>query len=150
VLAAIGIEKPGNLGALARSADAFGVHGLIAAGGTDLWNPNTVRASLGSIFMIPVAAMEPEQVVPELRAQGMRLLAATPAGEIDLDAAEWEGKIAILVGSEEKGLSREILSSVDQRVRIPMYGSADSLNVSVTAGILLYEANRRRRRGGAP
>ncbi|HET9886862.1 MAG TPA: RNA methyltransferase, partial [bacterium] len=147
VMVAVGIEKPGNLGALARSADAFGVNGLIVSGGTDLWNPNTVRASLGSIFTIPVAVMETERIVPELHALGLRLTAATPAGETVLDDASWDGKIALLVGSEERGLPAEILRAVDVRVRIPMQGSVDSLNVSVTAGILLHEAHRRRRRG---
>jgi TrmH family RNA methyltransferase len=151
VLVAVGIEKPGNLGALARSADAFGASGLIAAGsGTDLWNPNTVRASLGSIFSIPAAAMEIERLVPGLRDLGFRLIAATPSGETDLDDASWDGKIALMVGSEEKGLPPEILSAVDVRVRIAMQGSVDSLNVSVTAGILLHEAHRRRRTRSAP
>jgi TrmH family RNA methyltransferase len=151
VLVAVGIEKPGNLGALARSADAFGASGLIAAGGgTDLWNPNAVRASLGSIFSIPAAAMEIERLVPELRDLGFRLVAATPLGETDLDDVSWDGKIALLVGSEEKGLPPEILRAVDVRVRIAMQGSVDSLNVSVTAGILLHEAHRRRRSRSAP
>ena len=149
VLVAVGIEKPGNLGALARSADAFGANGLIASGGTDLWNPNTVRASLGSIFTIPVAVVETERIVPELRALGLRLMAAAPSGETVLEDAPWEGKIALLVGSEEKGLPAEILRAVDVRVRIPMQGSVDSLNVSVTAGILLHEAHRRRRRSAS-
>lgn len=147
VLVAVGIEKPGNLGALARSADAFGAAGLIAAGGgTDLWNPNTVRASLGSIFTIPVAVLESERIIAELRALGLRLMAASPAGETVLEDAPWEGRIALIVGSEEKGLPPEILRAVDVRVRIPMEGSVDSLNVSVTAGILLHEAHRRRMR----
>ena len=145
VLVAVGIEKPGNLGALARSADAFGASGLISAGGTDLWNPNTVRASLGSIFTIPTGVLEMERVIPELRAMGLRLVAASPSGETVLDDASWEGKIALLVGSEEEGLPPEILRAVDVRVKIPMQGSVDSLNVSVTAGILLHEAHRRRK-----
>ncbi len=146
VLAAIGIEKPGNLGALARSADAFGADALVAAGGTDFWNPNVIRASIGSIFALRLATLNVEQVVPELRARGLRLVAATPAGEKRVDAVDLGGATALVVGSEEKGLPASILQACDERVHVPMHGSADSLNVSVTAGILLYEADRQRRR----
>ncbi len=145
VVAAVDLEKPGNLGALARSADAFGANGLLAAGGTDLWNPNTVRASVGSIFALPTAAVPVGEVVPVLRARGLRLVAATPAGEAALPDADLTGGVALLFGSEEHGLPREILDAADVRVAIPMRGAADSLNVSVTAGILLYEASRQRR-----
>jgi TrmH family RNA methyltransferase len=146
VLVAVGVEKPGNLGALARSADAFGADALVAAGGTDFWNPNTIRASVGSIFALRLAALDVEQVVPELRARGLRLVAASPAGEKAVDAVDLTGAVALVVGSEETGLPVAILHACDERVRVPMRGEADSLNVSVSAGILLYEADRQRRR----
>jgi RNA methyltransferase, TrmH family len=146
VLAAIGIEKPGNLGALARSADALGVDALAVAGGTDLWNPNTIRASVGSIFALRLAILDVEQAAAELRARGLRLIGASPTAAGRVDAADLRGAIALLVGSEEEGLPAAILDACDERVRVPMRGSADSLNVSVTAGILLYEADRQRRR----
>jgi TrmH family RNA methyltransferase len=88
--------------------------------------------------------MDAEQVAQVLRARGFRLIAATPSGETELARADLSGNVAILVGSEEEGLPRAILEGADARVRIPMRGAADSLNVSVTAGILLYEASRQR------
>jgi TrmH family RNA methyltransferase len=145
VLAAIGIEKPGNLGALARSADALGVDAFAVAGGTDLWNPNTIRASVGSIFGLRLAVLDESQVVAALRARGLRLVGASPAAAERVDAVDLRGPLALLVGSEEEGLPGAILDACDARVRVPMRGTADSLNVSVTAGILLYEADRQRR-----
>lgn len=150
VVVAVGLEKPGNLGALARSADAFGADGLVVAGGTDPWNPNAIRASVGSIFALRLAVVGVEALVPMLKARGLRVVAASPNGETPLPNADLGGGVALLVGSEEEGLPREVLSAADVRVAIPMRaGAADSLNVSVTAGILLYEAERRRRTGDA-
>jgi TrmH family RNA methyltransferase len=146
VLAATGIEKPGNLGALLRSADAFGVDALVVEGGTDLWNPNVVRASLGCLFTVPVAEARSGELVPWLRANRLRLVAASPEAETALDEADLTGAVALLVGSEGEGLGGEALAAADVRVRIPMRGAADSLNVSVAAGILLYEAARQRAR----
>jgi TrmH family RNA methyltransferase len=146
VLAAIGIEKPGNLGALLRSADAFGVDALVVAGGTDLWNPNVVRASLGCVFTVPVAEATEEALVVWLAERGVRLVAASPGAGVPLPEADLRGAVALLLGSEEQGLGGEALAAAEVRVRIPMKGSADSLNVSVAAGILLYEAARQRAR----
>jgi len=146
VLAATGIEKPGNLGALLRSADAFGVDALVVEGGTDLWNPNVVRASLGCLFTVPVATVPEGTLVGWLRERGLRMAAATPDGTVAPDEADLSGPLAILVGSEEKGLETATREAAEIRLRIPMRGAADSLNVSVAAGILLYEADRQRKR----
>jgi len=144
VLAAVGIEKPGNVGALLRSADAFGADALVVEGGTDLWNPNVVRASLGCLFTVPLACPPPGGLPGWLETAGLRVVAATPAGarlprEVDLT-----GGVVLLVGSEEQGLPGSLIAAAHERVRIPMRGRADSLNVSVSAGVLLYEADRQR------
>ncbi len=146
VLAASGIEKPGNVGALLRSADAFGVDAFVVEGGTDLWNPNVVRASLGCLFSVPVAEAPGGRLFPWLREQGLRLVAATPRGDVLPDRAPLTGPVAVVLGSEEHGLDDRSIDTADVRVRIPMRGQADSLNVSVSAGVLLYEADRQRSR----
>jgi TrmH family RNA methyltransferase len=144
VLAAMGVEKPGNVGALLRSADAFGAAAVVTEGGTDLWNPNVVRASLGCLFTVPVAAAPAGALLPWLREQGLRITAAAIDGAVAPHRADLTGGVAILVGSEQRGLPAEIQAAADVRVRIPMRGAVDSLNVSVAAGVLLYEASRQR------
>ncbi len=146
VLAASGIEKPGNVGALLRSADAFGVDAFVVEGGTDLWNPNVVRASLGCLFTVPLAVVPAGSLLAWLRERSFRVVAASPEANKTPSAADLRGRVAILVGSEEHGLEASILAASDERVRIPMRGRADSLNVSVSAGVLLYEADRQRSR----
>lgn len=144
VLATIGVEKPGNVGALLRSADAFGASALVAEGGTDLWNPNVVRASLGCLFTVPVAAVPPGGLVPWLSARDLRVVAATPDADRLPRDADLSGAVALVLGAEDAGLPPEILEVAHERVRIPMRGRADSLNVSVSAAVLLYEADRQR------
>ena len=146
VLAASGIEKPGNLGALLRSADAFGVDAFVVEGGTDLWNPNVVRASLGCLFTVPVATVPSGGLGSWLEASGLRVVAATPDGGGLPEHIDLRGGVALLLGSEEHGLEPGLIARADARVRIPMRGRADSLNVSVSAGVLLYEADRQRSR----
>jgi TrmH family RNA methyltransferase len=146
VLAATGIEKPGNLGALLRSADAFGADAFVVEGGTDLWNPNVVRASLGTLFTVPVAAAPAGSLRTWLAETGLRIVAATPRGESLPAGIDLRGPVALLLGSEEHGLDEDAIAGADARVRIPMRGKADSLNVSVSAGVLLYEADRQRSR----
>jgi TrmH family RNA methyltransferase len=146
VLAASAIEKPGNVGALLRSADAFGVDAFVVEGGTDLFNPNVVRASLGCLFTVPLAAVPAGTLVEWLRGKGLRVVAATPEGERTPDRTDFSGSVAIVVGSEDDGLAVGATRAADERVRIPMRGRADSLNVSVSAAVLLYEADRQRAR----
>lgn len=143
-------EKPGNLGAILRTADAAGVDALIAcnsegAAGTDLHNPNTVRASLGTIFSVPLAEGTSAQVIAALRRRGIRIAAATPEGATLYTDADLRGPLAIVLGSEAHGLSTAWLEAADVRVVIPMFGQADSLNLAASAAILLYEAVRQRR-----
>lgn len=146
VLVLDGIEKPGNLGALLRTADATGVDLVIVTGaGTDLHNPNVIRASQGSVFAVaPVAAGDAEALA-FLRSAGIKLVATTPASTTPHWSADLRGPLALLVGTEATGLSDEWLQAADELVRIPMLGtSADSLNASVAGAVVLYEALRQR------
>ena len=145
VLVAEDVEKPGNLGAMLRSADGAGVDAVIAASPrTDLFNPNAIRASLGTIFSVPLAAGATPDVVAFLRGAGVRVVAARVDAAVEYTEADLRGGIAIAVGSEVEGLSAAWSAADDQAVRLPMLGVADSLNVSVAAAVLLYEALRQR------
>ncbi len=139
------VEKPGNVGAILRSADAVGVSAVIAVGGTDLFNPNVIRASVGTVFSVPVATGTAVEVVAWLRASGIRIVASrVDAADIHVDA-DLTGPIAIVLGSEANGLSDAWRGADVAGVRLPMLGAADSLNVSAAAAVLLYEAWRQRR-----
>jgi RNA methyltransferase, TrmH family len=140
-----GVEKPGNLGAMLRTADAAGATALIAADPvTDWGNPNVVRASKGTLFCVPVASAASDTVLGWLRARAVPVIAATPVAGLVLTEADLAGPAAIVVGSETAGLPDLWLSAADVRVRIPMFGRADSLNVATSAAILMYEAVRQR------
>lgn len=141
-----GVEKPGNVGALLRTADAAGADGVILTGhGTDLANPNVVRASMGSVFAVPVAVAEAHDARTWLRSLGARIVAATPGAADSHWNADYLGPVAIVVGAEDRGLPEAWLQSADRAVHIPMRGrSADSLNVAVAGAVLLYEALRQR------
>ena len=148
VLVCAGLEKPGNLGAILRTADAAGVEAVIAADPvTDWGNPNVVRASKGTVFSVPVASGTSAQVLDWIAGHGLRMVAATPDAELLLTAADLTGPVAIAVGAEQTGLPGRWLDRADVRVRIPMFGLADSLNVSTSAAIIAYEAVRQRTRG---
>jgi TrmH family RNA methyltransferase len=141
------VEKPGNVGAILRSADAVGASAVIAAGGTDLFNPNVIRASVGTVFSVPVAAAPAEEVAGWLRERGLRVIATrVDADRLHVDA-DLTGSVAIVLGSEAEGLSDAWRGADVEAVRLPMVGVADSLNVSVAAAVLLYEAWRQRRPG---
>ncbi len=139
------VEKPGNLGAVLRTASGAGVDGVLIAGGADLGNPNTLRSSTGAVFTVPCAADDPDHVLTFLRERGVRLIATTPDTDTLHTDADLRGGIAIILGAEDTGLPGNWLKAADQRVRIPMHGTADSLNVSVAAAVLAYEAERQRR-----
>ena len=140
-----GVEKPGNLGAVLRTADAAAVDAVIAADPrTDLFNPNAIRASLGTIFTVPVAAGTSAAVREGLVARGVRLLTARVDAETLYTDVDLRGSVAVVLGSEADGLSGAWSGSGVLPVRLPMLGVADSLNVSITAAILLYEARRQR------
>jgi TrmH family RNA methyltransferase len=145
VLICEGVEKPGNLGAVLRTADAAGVSAVIAADPVTDWaNPNVVRASKGTVFSVPVASAATAEVFAWLDAHALALVAAAPDGDVPLTAADLTGPTAIAVGSEAHGLPAAWLERASTRLRIPMFGRADSLNVSASAAILLYEAVRQR------
>jgi TrmH family RNA methyltransferase len=148
VLICAGLEKPGNLGAILRTADAAGVAAVIAADPvTDWGNPNVVRASKGTVFSVPVAAGTSAQVLGWIAGHGLAIVAATPDAKQLVTEVDLTGPTAIAVGAEQTGLSSEWLERADCRVRIPMFGRADSLNVSTSAAIIAYEAVRQRMQG---
>jgi TrmH family RNA methyltransferase len=139
------VEKPGNVGAILRSADAVGAAAVIAVGGTDLFNPNVIRASVGTVFSTPVATGAAEAVAGWLRERGIRIVASrVDAAQVHVDA-DLRGPVAIVLGSESAGLSDAWRAQDVEAVRLPMSGVADSLNVSAAAAVLLYEAWRQRR-----
>ncbi len=139
------VEKPGNLGAVLRSADASGVDAVIVCDPlTDMYNPNLIRSSIGAIFTVPVATASSEETISWLKAQGIRIYTA------QLQDSEWyydtdmKGGTAIVMGTEASGLTDVWRKAADAHIKIPMLGRLDSLNVSVSAAILMYEAVRQR------
>ncbi|MEX2043718.1 MAG: RNA methyltransferase [Opitutus sp.] len=139
------IEKPGNLGTILRGADAAGCQAVIVCDPvTDIFNPNVVRASTGVLFGMPLVVEESPRVHAWLRTQGVRIVATTPAAETIYSDADLRGPLAVVMGSEQYGLSEFWLKHADLPVRIPMAGQADSLNVAMAAMITLFEAVRQR------
>ena len=145
VLVCEGLEKPGNLGAILRTADAAGVAAVVAADPvTDWGNPNVVRASKGTVFSVPVASATTEEVLSWVRRHGIRLVATTPDTDTVHTAVDYRGPVAIAVGTEKEGLTDEALDAADARVRIPMVGRVNSLNAATAAAVVVYEAVRQR------
>jgi TrmH family RNA methyltransferase len=143
-----GVEKPGNLGAILRSADGAGLDAVVAADPrTDLANPNVIRASLGTIFARPVVAASTADTLTWLRQSGLAIVAARVDGATDYAAQDFRGPIAIVLGAEAEGLSAAWQAPDIRAVRLPMHGVADSLNVAATAAVLFYEARRQRDAG---
>ncbi len=141
-----GVEKPGNLGAILRTADGVGLSALLVAdAGTDLFNANVIRASLGTVFAVPIAVGAAEAVRAWLRDRAIRIVAARVDAVHDHTESDLTGPVAIALGSEAQGLSPVWSGSDVTDVRVPMLGLGDSLNVSATAAILFYEALRQRR-----
>ena len=143
-----GVEKPGNLGAVCRSADGAGLDALIAAGGStgavDPWNPNAIRASLGTVFTLPLAVAATDDVLAWLRRSALRIVAARVDGGVPYTEVDMTGPVALVLGSEAHGLTGA-WSGIDvTAVKLPMLGRADSLNVAAAAAILFYEARRQR------
>ena len=142
------VEKPGNLGAVLRSADAAGADAVIVCDPlTDLWNPNLIRASVGAVFAVPIVACSSEEAIAFLKSRGIRILTAQlQDSELYYDT-DMKGGTALVMGTESTGLSERWREAADAHIRIPMLGIADSLNVSVSAAILLFEAVRQRQGG---
>lgn len=142
------VEKPGNLGAVLRSADAAGADAVIVCDPlTDIWNPNLIRSSVGAVFSVPVAVCTSADAIAFLKERGIRILTA------QLQDSEWyydtdmTGATALVMGTESTGLTQAWRDSADAHIKIPMLGRLDSLNVSVSAAVLLYEAVRQRKGG---
>ena len=150
VTIAADVRDPGNAGTLVRTSDALGVQAVVLAGNAvDLYNPKTVRASVGSVFHLPVALeRDPGAAVASAREAGLVVLAADGGGELSLDDAEdlVSGPTAWLFGNEAWGLPPELAAVADHRVRIPIEGGAESLNLSTAVAICLHETARVRRR----
>ena len=139
------IEKPGNLGTILRSADAGRVSAVIVCDRTtDIHNPNVVRASTGTMFSVPIVEASSEEALAWLKAKGFKILAATPHAQKLHFEVDLTGHVAIALGAEQYGLTAKWMDGAELRVRIPMLGLADSLNVSAAATILVYEAVRQR------
>lgn len=140
------VEKPGNLGAVLRSADAAGADAVIVCDPlTDIWNPNLIRSSVGAVFSVPVAVCTSADAIAFLKKRGIRILTA------QLQDSEWyydtdmTGATALVMGTESTGLTQAWRDSADAHIKIPMLGRLDSLNVSVSAAVLLYEGVRQRK-----
>lgn len=141
-----GVEKPGNLGALLRSADGAGVDAVVIADPvSDVWSPNAIRASLGTIFHLPLAQSTATEVLAFLGARGLAVYAARVDAGTAYDRADLTGPVALVVGAETRGLTATWSGPGVTPIAIPMLGIADSLNVAASAAILLYEAQRQRR-----
>jgi TrmH family RNA methyltransferase len=141
------VEKPGNLGAVLRSADAARADAVIVCDPlTDLWNPNLIRASLGGIFTVPTVCATSEAAIAWLRTHGIRILTAQLQDSSWYYDIDMTGGTALVMGTESTGLTDIWRAAADAHIRIPMLGRLDSLNVSVSAAILLFEAVRQRNR----
>lgn len=145
LVVAEGIEKPGNLGSILRSADGVGADGLIVCDRcTDIYNPNVVRASVGTLFTLPVIETSGEEALQWLREENILIVATSPSAEKNYTETSLEGAVAVVVGTEQYGLSDKWLKEADHTVSIPMKGTADSLNVATATTLLLYEVLRQR------
>lgn len=145
VIVAESVEKPGNLGAILRTADAAKVDAVIVCDPrVDVWNPNVIRASRGAVFIVPTVEAESQKTLTWLRSRKMRVLAATPSAEVMYTDVNMKEPIAIAVGTEDEGLTDFWMSNADVKVKIPMMGKVNSLNVSIAAALLTYEAVRQR------
>ncbi|HYH34627.1 MAG TPA: RNA methyltransferase [Nocardioides sp.] len=149
VVVAADVRDPGNAGTVIRTADAVGADAVVLAGqSVDPYNPKTVRATVGSLFHVPVAlAPEPAPLMAELREAGLGVLAADGGGELDLFAADevLRRPVAWIFGNEAHGLPEELAALADHRVRIPLLGRAESLNLATAAAVCLYATARARR-----
>lgn len=146
IIVAAGVQDPGNLGTIIRSAEAFGAAAvLVGAGTVSPYNPKAVRASAGSLFRLPVVAVEFPAVVNTLRNRGLKVLATSSHKGTPIDQADLTGGIVVLVGNEGAGIPKDIMRCVDGLIAIPHAPNVESLNAGIAASIVLYEAARQRR-----
>jgi len=147
VLATHGLQDPGNLGSVVRTAEAAGATGLVACGeGVDLFHPRVVRATMGSVFRLPLATAGTEAVLEELERRCIESVASDPRAPKRYDEADMTGPMAVWIGGEGRGLPSSMLDRASRRVRIPMAPGVESLSASAAAAVLLYEAHRQRSR----
>lgn len=141
------IQDPGNLGTILRTAEAAGTSAVIASHTTaDLYNPKTVRATMGSIYRVPFFLAEDfPALLLQMKKNGIRLYAAHLQGSVPYDQPDYTESCAFLIGNEANGLTKETVEMADAAVKIPMEGCVESLNAAVTAAVLMYERNRQRR-----
>ncbi len=145
VVVAESVEKPGNLGAILRTADAAHVDALLVCDPrVDLWNPNVVRASRGAVFSVPTLECDNSSALEWLKQHKIRILAATPSAKQAYSDVDLRQPIAIVVGTEDEGLTEFWMSNAHVKVQIPMMGKVNSLNVSVSTALIVYEAVRQR------
>lgn len=145
LIVAEAIEKPGNLGTILRSSDAVKLDALIVCDKcTDIYNPNVVRASVGTLFTVPVIESSGQETIRWLKEHGIAIVAATPSAKEEYTKVDLTKPLAIAVGTEQLGLSEQWMQQADIQVKIPMLGVADSLNVAMATTLLLYEALRQR------
>ena len=142
------LRDPGNLGTIVRTGEGAGVTGIIMGQGTvDIYNPKTIRATMGSIYRVPFVYTEDlGRAVGQMRERGIRVYAAHLAGEKDYDGFCYRKGTAFLIGNEGRGLSRELAQCADSLLKIPMEGQVESLNAAVSAALLVYEAHRQRKK----
>lgn len=145
VLIAVGLEKPGNLGSILRSADATGADTVIVCDQvTDVFNPNVVRSSLGTLFSVPVAQANRDQTVEWCRLHGVNLVAATPQATKSYTSVDYSKPVALVIGSEAEGLDDEWFENAEEVVCLPQLGRSDSINAAMAATVMLFEARRQR------
>lgn len=146
IVVTAGLQDPGNLGTVIRSAEAFGATGLVATEGTvNPYNPKVVRGSAGSLFRFPVAKAAEAATIGALRERGIRILATSSHKSVPLPELDLSGPLAILFGNEGAGVPRDLLKSADQIIGIPHNSKVESLNAGIAASVVLYECSRQRR-----
>lgn len=149
VVFCVGVQDPGNLGTIIRTADAVGAAGIILSRGTvDLYNSKVIRSTMGSLFHLPIVQyVEPIEAIEAFKKKKIKIVAADVMGKRDYFETDFRQPIAVIVGNEGAGLPKEIISLADETVRIPMPGKAESLNVGISTAVVLYEALKQRTRG---
>jgi len=145
VVVLAGLQDPGNLGTILRSAEAFGATGVVSLPGTvSAWNAKAIRASAGSVFRVPLLAAEAEDAIPRLHKHGVTLWATLPSRATPASEANLKGPVALIIGNEGNGIPGALLARAECMLTIPCPGPVESLNAAVAAGVLLYEASRQR------
>jgi TrmH family RNA methyltransferase len=145
VVVLAGIQDPGNLGTILRSAEAFGATGIVSLPGTvSAWNAKAVRASAGSVFRVPLLAASERECFARLREAGVKVLATTVRAAQPADLVDMAGPVALLIGNEGNGLADDLAAKADAKITIPCPGPVESLNAAVAASVLLYEASQQR------